>query len=157
MATFAGLSGVTAAGVLSISATASLVSRLGMSLMAEAKGGRFTLFMALMLQTLPTLILLGARGVPGFYTFAVLFGIGYGGEMVGFPIYNRQYYGAEAPLHTIFSWQVAGAMMGMALGGWMGGALFDLTGAYTWSVLAAVGAGFLGMMAALMLPARLSR
>ncbi|MCH8864535.1 MAG: MFS transporter [Chloroflexi bacterium] len=153
MATFAGLSGVTAAGVLSMAAATSMVSRLGMSLLAEAKGGRVTLFLALLLQTLPTLLLLNARDVASFYSFAVLFGLGYGGEMVGFPIFNRQYYGTEAPLQAIFSWQVAGAMGGMALGGWLGGALFDLTGVYTWSVLAAVAAGLLGMAAVAILPA----
>ena len=153
MATFAGLSGVTAAGVLSMSAAFSMVSRLGMSLLAEARGSRVTLFLALVLQTLPTLLLLSARDVVSFYSFAVLFGLGYGGEMVGFPIFNRQYYGTEAPLHSIFSWQIAGAMGGMALGGWLGGALFDLTGVYTWSVLAAVAAGLMGMTTVALLPA----
>ena len=73
--------------------------------------------------------------------------------MVGFPIFNRQYYGVKAPLTTIYSYQMAGAQMGMALGGWLGGALFDLSGVYTWSILASVGAGFLGVIAALVLPA----
>ena len=153
MATFAGLSGVTAAGVLSLATAFSMASRLGMSLLAEARGSRVTLFLALVLQTLPTLLLLSAREVVSFYSFAVFFGLGYGGEMVGFPIFNRQYYGAEAPLHAIFSWQIAGAMGGMALGGWLGGILFDMTGAYTWSVLAAVAAGLLGMAAVAVLPA----
>ena len=72
--------------------------------------------------------------------------------MVGFPIFNRQYYGLNAPLNTIYSYQIAGAMLGMAMGGWIGGALFDWTGIYTWSILVSVGAGLLGVMAALLLP-----
>jgi MFS family permease len=152
MATFAGVSGIAAAGVLSMASASSFISRLGMSLIAEARGGRFTLTLTVLLQTLPTLLLLGAREMPLFYTFAFLFGIGYGGEMVGFPIFNRQYYGMAAPLNAIYSYQMAGAMLGMAVGGWLGGALFDWTGVYTWSILAAVAAGFLGVMAALALP-----
>ncbi|MDP3879834.1 MAG: MFS transporter [Dehalococcoidales bacterium] len=152
MATFVGIAGITAAGVLSVATAASLFSRLGMSFVAEAKGGRFTLALVLLLQTLPTMLLLNAREVPLFYSFALLFGLGYGGEMVGFPIFNRQYYGNNAPLNTIYSYQMAGAMLGMSVGGWLGGTLFDLTGVYTWSVLASVGASMLGMIAALMLP-----
>jgi hypothetical protein len=98
------------------------------------------------------LILLSATDLLSFYSFAFLFGLGYGGEMVGFPIFNRQYYGADAPLNTIYSYQMAGAMLGMAVGGWGAGALFDLTGAYTWGIMASMGGGFLGLSSALMLP-----
>lgn len=152
MATFAGIPGLAASGVLSIVMVISLVSRLGIPIVAEAKGARFTLVLVLLLQTLPILILLSARKLWSFYTFALLFGLGFGGETVGFPIFNRQYYGKDAPLNAIYSYQMAGANLGMALGGWLGGTLFDLTGVYTWSVLAAVGAGFFGVAAALVLP-----
>ncbi len=153
IATFAGISSLAAAGVLSMAVAASAISRFVMSLISEKKGARFTLVLAVLLQTMPTLLLLGASELWSFYTFAVLFGLGYGGEMVGFPIFNRQYYGLKAPLHTIYSYQIAGAMMGMAVGGWIGGALFDWTGVYTWSILASVGAGFSGVAIALLLPA----
>lgn len=152
MATFVGVPGLAASGLLSIAMGISLVSRFGIPLVAGAKGAKFTLVLVLLLQTLPILILLSARELWSFYSFAVLFGLGFGGEMVGFPIFNRQYYGKDAPLNNIYSYQMAGANLGMALGGWLGGALFDLTGTYTWSILAAVGAGFLGVMAAWVLP-----
>ena len=45
-------------------------------------------------------------------------------------------------------------MAGMAVGGWLGGALFDWTGVYTWSILAAVGAGFIGLAFVWALPDR---
>lgn len=154
IATFAGISGITAAGVLSAVFTTSVISRFAMSLVAEAKGARFTLVVAVLLQTLPILLLLSASTVWSFYIFAILFGLGYGGEMVGFPIFNRQYYGVNASLNTIYSYQMAGAMTGMAIGGWIGGALFDWTGVYTWTILVAAGASFLGVMTALILPSR---
>lgn len=40
----------------------------------------------------------------------------------------------------------------MALGGWLGSRLFDLSGAYTWSILASVAVGYLGLPLALSLP-----
>lgn len=152
IATFAGIPSLAAAGILSIVGGTSIISRFGMSLVAETKGARFTLTTAVLLQTLPTLLLLSARKLWSFYSFAFLFGLGYGGEMVGFPLFNRQYYGINAPQNTIYSYQMAGAMLGMAIGGWVGGTLFDWTGVYTWSILAAVSAGFLGVVVALMLP-----
>ena len=42
------------------------------------------------LQTVPVLRLLAATDAWVFYTFAVLFGVGIGGEMGAFPAINRQ-------------------------------------------------------------------
>jgi MFS family permease len=154
IARFAGIPSIAAASVLSVALAASIISRFGMSLVAEVKGGRFTLVLAVLLQTIPTLLLLNATELWSFYSLAFLFGIGYGGEMVGYTIFNRQYYGINAPLDTIYSYQMVGAMLGMAAGGWIGGALFDLTGVYTWSILASIIAGFLGVAFALVLPPR---
>ena len=157
MATFVGLPGIAAAGMLSIATATSIISRFVMSLISEARGPRFTLTLALLLQSLPIIILLSARELHWLYTFAFLFGIGYGGEMVGFPIFNRQYYGLDAPLNTIFAYQMIGASLGMATGGWLGGAMFDWTGSHTWSIITAVGIGLLGVIVAVTLPARVSR
>ncbi len=152
IATFAGVPGLAAAGILSILSATSLFSRFGASILADARGGKFTLSLVLLLQTLPILLLLGASELGRFYSFAFLFGIGFGGEMVGFPIFNRQYYGTRSPLNTIYSYQMAGAMLGMAAGGWLGGVLFDFSGSYTWSIVIAIMASFFGLIVALLLP-----
>lgn len=72
--------------------------------------------------------------------------------MVGFPIINRQLFGAKAPLSSIYSFEIVGASTGMALGGWLGGVLFDISGAYTWAILASAAIGYLGLPLALYLP-----
>lgn len=152
MATFRGIPGVTAAGVLSTIAGASIISRFAFAVLTERLGGRKLLTIALIGQSTPALILLWANEAWVFYLFAVIFGLAYGGEMVGFPIINRQLYGTEAPLSSIYSFEMVGASIGMALGGWLGGMLFDLSGTYQWSVLASVAAGYLGLPFALSLP-----
>jgi MFS family permease len=81
-----------------------------------------------------------------------VFGLSYGGEMVGFPIINKQLFGARAPLGSIFSFQMVGGGTGMALGGWLGGVLFDVSGAYHWSLLASLVVGCVGLPLALALP-----
>ena len=152
MATFKGLSGLEAAGVLSTIAGTSVISRFASSVLTERLGGRAVLTMALIGQSTPVFILFFANDAWVFYLFAVVFGLCYGGEMVGFPIINRQLFGARAPLGSIYSFQMLGAATGMALGGWLGGILFDVSGAYTWSIIASIVLGYLGLPLALALP-----
>ena len=152
MATFQGVSGIEAAGVLGTVSGVSIISRFASSVLAERFGGRAVLTLALIGQSTPILILFFAHDAWVFYLFAVVFGLCYGGEMVGFPIINRQMFGAKAPLSSIYSFQMLGASLGMALGGWLGGALFDVSGSYTWSIFASAALGYLGLPLALALP-----
>jgi predicted MFS family arabinose efflux permease len=152
MAIVKGVSGMEAAGVLSTIAGASAVSRFASALIAARFGGRVLLTLALIGQSAPIFILFFAEEAWAFYAFALIFGLCYGGEMVGFPIINRQLFGAAAPLGTIYSFQMVGAGTGMALGGWIGGFLFDVTGAYTWSIAAAILTTCVGIPLALALP-----
>ncbi|MBI4290248.1 MAG: MFS transporter [Betaproteobacteria bacterium] len=152
MATFKGVSGIEAAGVLSTIAGASIISRFVSSIFTERFGGRTVLALALIGQSTPVLILFFAGDAWVFYLFAVIFGLCYGGEMVGFPIINRHLFGAKAPLSSIYSFQMVGAATGMALGGWLGGVLFDLSGNYNWAIFASVALGYLGLPLALALP-----
>jgi predicted MFS family arabinose efflux permease len=47
---------------------------------------------------------------------------------------------------------MVGASIGMALGGWLGGALFDLNGDYTWALAISIVVGCVGVPLALALP-----
>ena len=152
MATHQGIPGLQAAGVLSTIAGVSIVSRFTFSILTERLGGRTVLTLAVFGQSLSILMLLFATEAWHFYVFAVIFGICYGGEMVGFPIINRQMFGRSAPLSSIFSFEMIGASTGMALGGWIGGVLFDHSGNYTSAILVAAGIGFLALPLALWLP-----
>mgnify|MGYP003340300154 CR=1 FL=1 len=152
MATFKGIPGVEAAGVLATIAGTSVISRFVFSVLAERLGGRTVLTISLLGQALPVIILFFATEAWAFYLFAVIFGLCYGGEMVGFPIINRQLFGAKAPLGSIYSFEMVGASTGMAIGGWLGGGLFDMSGNYTWSLLASLLIGCIGLPLALTLP-----
>ena len=152
MATHHGIPGLEAAGVLSTIAGVSIFSRFAFSLLTERLGGRTVLTLAVLGQSTSILLLLFAHEAWHFYVFAVIFGVCYGAEMVGFPIINRQMFGRAAPLSAIYSFQMVGASTGMALGGWIGGVLFDLSGNYTSAILVAAGIGYLGLPLALGLP-----
>jgi len=152
MATHQGIPGLQAAGVLSTIAGVSIVSRFTFSILTERFGGRAVLSFAVFGQSASILMLLFATEAWHFYAFAMIFGICYGGEMVGFPIINQQMFGRSAPLSSIFSFEMIGASTGMALGGWLGGVLFDHSGNYTSAILVAAGIGFLALPLALWLP-----
>jgi MFS family permease len=152
MATIRGVTPLEAAAVLSTIAGISAFSRFAFAVATDRFGGRTCLTFAMFGQSTSILMLLFASDAWTFYAFAVVFGICYGGEMVGFPIINRQLFGAHAPLGSIYSFEMVGASTGMALGGWLGGVLFDATGAYTTAILVAAAIGYLGVPLSLWLP-----
>src|SRR5450759_2330113 len=78
MATFRGVSGIEAAGVLSTIAGVSIISRFAFSIVTERLGGRAVLAMAVIGQSTSVLILLFASEAWVFYLFAVIFGLCYG-------------------------------------------------------------------------------
>ncbi len=123
-----------AAGLLSVIAGTSIASRFGIPILTAGLGGRASLTLGLLVQSVAILMYLGAGSVPLLYGVSALFGLGLGAEMSGFPVINHRYYGAGAPLSSIHAWEWSGGLVGMALGGWLGGVLFDLSGAYTWSI-----------------------
>src|SRR5688572_28098593 len=152
MAHIAGVPMIEAAGVLSVIAGTSAFSRFAFSILTDRFGGRACLTVAMVGQSTSILILLVATETWMFYAFAAIFGICYGGEMVGFPIINRHLFGANAPLGSIYSFQMVGASTGMALGGWLGGMLFDATGTYTSAIIVAAVIGYLAVPLSLWLP-----
>ena len=86
-----------------------------------------------------------------FYLFAVIFGVGMGGEMTAFPVINRQYYG-HAPMGTTYGWQTLGGGMGMALGLVMGGFIWTQTGNFAGAVLLSFGLSMVGVISIVALP-----
>ena len=64
---------------------------------------------------------------------------------------NNRYY-KKAPFGTPYGWQMFGASLGMGLGGWVGGYLFDITGTYTLTILVSAATSLGGMVSILLLP-----
>jgi len=142
IAVAAGVSVVSAAGVLSTLMAVSVLTRFLTPVVADHLGAKRAMATMFVLQGLPVLMLFWTQELWQFYLFAVIFGIGYGGEGSAFPIINRQYFG-RGPMGRSFGWQQFGAGTGMAVGGWIGGVLYFMFGSYDitviLSVLASVG------------------
>ena len=151
MAVERGISLGAAAGVYGTLTIVSTVTRFLVPVVADRLGSKGAMAVCFALQTFPVLMLLFASDLWMFYLFAVIFGIGIGGEMTAFPIINRQYYG-NAPMGTTYGWQLLGGGMGMALGLVLGGFLWTYTGNYSGAVWLSFGLSAVGVVSIVALP-----
>ena len=139
-----------AAGIVSIFAAVSIITRLLTPVLSERVSPKIVMAVCYFLQGATVLLLLVSDANWQFYLFAVAFGIGYGGEGSVFPLLNSRYY-KDAPLGTVYGWQLFGASLGMALGGWIGGYLYDLTDTYTITIWVAAATSLGGMVSIFLL------
>ncbi len=146
----AGVSLVAAASLITVFSGVSIITRLATPVLSDRFGPKTVMFIAYVLQGVPVAMLFWSGGVWWFVLFAAIFGIGYGGEAGGFPILNRRYYG-HAPVGSAHGFQMFGAGLGMALGGWIGGVVFDLTGGYGWALAISIAASLAGAVSILLL------
>jgi MFS family permease len=149
-ATDEGIMSTHAATLLGVTGAFTVVGRIGAGALADVTGAKAVLLLALVGQTLMAPWLLLSRDPWMFLVFAVVFGLTYGG---GFPIYavlSREYFGV-APVGAVFGSQLLGSMTGMAVGGYLGGLLFDRTGTYSASFLMSLGVGVLSIVLAMSL------
>ncbi len=151
MAEDRGVSQKWAAGLYVTLSVVSTITRFVVPIVADRMGSKGAMAACFLFQSAPVLILFFAQDAWMFYLFAVLFGIGFGGEMSAFPIINRQYYG-NAPLSTAYGWQILGAMLGMALGTGAGGFVWDLTGDYTGTLAISFVLSLVGAVSIFVLP-----
>ena len=146
-----GLSQAAGDWIYIVMTAASTITRFAVPVVSDRVGSKWARGCCFALQTVPLLMLLVAHDAWVFYLFAVLFGIGLGGEMSAFPIINRQYYG-DAPSGTTYGWQTLGGGMGMALGPLLGGYLWDVTGGYNAAVVLSFGLSLAGVISIAALP-----
>ena len=129
-----------AAEMLAIALFTSTVVRLvGGALVVDRFGGLVALLVFSTLQTAAMLFYAVVDGMLALYTVSALFGIGYGGINICYPVLVREHLppaeaGRRLGVILLFG------TLGMALGGWLAGYIFDSTGGYTPAFL--IGATF---------------
>jgi sugar phosphate permease len=125
-----GVDKLAAATVFAISSFASLPGRLGTGLLADRYGSKNILVIWLTMQATAVLLYLFVGDFVGFTTLGLYFGISYGGVMPLYAVVAREYFGARA-LGASYGAIFGLSCLGMGLGAWLGGWLFDSLGAYT--------------------------
>jgi MFS family permease len=106
-----------------------IVSRLVSGAIVDRVGGLWTLLIGSSLQCLALVLFLPADGLWSLYVVSALFGLFQGGIVPSYAIVIREYFSpkeAGARVGTVLMF----TLLGMALGGWMSGKIFDLTGSY---------------------------
>ena len=117
------------AEMLSLMLACGIVSRLISGAICDRIGGLRTLLLGSALQTVALVLFIPFDGMVSLYVISAMFGLFQGGIVPSYAIIVREHFPAAeagARVGTVIMF----TMVGMALGGWMSGKVFDLTGSY---------------------------
>ena len=117
------------AEMLSLMLGFGIVSRLASGWISDRIGGLRTLLLGSVLQGSALLLFFTFNGLVSLYVVSILFGLFQGGIVPSYALIVREHFTpkeAGARVGTV----LMATLFGMALGGWMSGAIFDATGSY---------------------------
>jgi MFS family permease len=117
------------AQMLSLMLGFGVVSRLVSGWICDRIGGRRTLLLGSSLQALALILFLPFDGLASLYILSALFGLFQGGIVPAYAVIIREFFPPEEAGVRVATVLMA-TVFGMALGGWMSGMVFDLTGSY---------------------------
>jgi MFS family permease len=117
------------AQMLSLMLGFGIVSRLVSGWICDRIGGRRTLLLGSSLQALALVLFLPFDGLVSLYILSALFGLFQGGIVPAYAVIIREFFPPEEAGVRVATVLMA-TVFGMALGGWMSGMVFDLTGSY---------------------------
>ena len=124
-----GFGAVRGAQMLSLMLGFGIVSRLLSGWVSDHIGGLRTLLLGSTLQGIALLLFLPFDGMASLYIVSAMFGLFQGGIVPSYALIAREHFAPnEAGMRV--STVLTSTLLGMALGGWLSGAIFDMTGSY---------------------------
>jgi MFS family permease len=117
------------AQMLSLMLGLGIVSRLVSGLICDRIGGLRTLLLGSALQGVALLLFLPFDGLVSLFVISAMFGLFQGGIVPSYAIIVREHFPAAEAGSRVGAVLMC-TLLGMALGGWMSGKVFDLTGSY---------------------------
>src|SRR5439155_14361560 len=120
---------------------------------ADRVGGLRTLLLGSVLQGIALLLFLPFDGLVSLYVVSALFGLFQGGLVPAYPIIVREFF-SPREAGTRVAIVLMATLLGMALGGWLSGAIFDLTGSYRAAFMNGIAWNLLNMSIAIWLLCR---
>jgi predicted MFS family arabinose efflux permease len=132
------------AEMLSLMLAGGIVSRLASGFLADAIGGVRTLLLGSVLQCLALFLFLPFDGMTSLYMLSLLFGLSQGGIVPSYAIIIREYLPAQEAGQRV-GLVIMATLVGMALGGWMSGWIFDATGSYAMAFINGIAWNFLNI------------
>jgi MFS family permease len=122
------------AEMLSVMLAAGVVSRLASGFLADRIGGVRTLLIGSVLQCMSLFFYIPFDGLASLYVVSLVFGLSQGGIVPCYAIIVREYMPATEAGQRV-GIVVMATIVGMALGGWMSGWIYDLSGSYAMAFL----------------------
>lgn len=144
------------AEMLSLMLATGIVSRLLFGWIADRIGALPTLILSSVMQGLSLLLFLPFTGLISLYAVSALFGLAQGGIVPTYALIVRRVFPA-AEAGTRVGLVLSATLLGMALGGWMSGKIYDLTLSYDAAFLNGVGWNLLNLSVAVFLWWQLDR
>ena len=138
------------AEMLSLMLACGIVSRLVSGAICDRIGGIRTLLLGSVMQGIALLMFLPFDGLVPLYVVSAMFGLFQGGIVPSYAIIVREHFptaNVGASTGTI----IMASLVGMALGGWLSGKIFDLSGSYHAAFLNGVAWNALNLMITLWL------
>jgi MFS family permease len=126
------------AEMLSVMLVFGIVSRVGSGFVSDRIGGLRTLIVGSLAQGVALVLYLGFDGLFSLYVVSALFGLFQGGIVPSYALIVREFFPAREAGARI-GLVITATMAGMALGGWMSGAIYDITGSYQAAFLNGIG------------------
>ena len=126
------------AEMLSLMLGFGIVSRMASGWIADRIGALRTLLLGSVLQAIALALYIPFDGLFGLYAVSAFFGLVQGGIVPMYPLIVRDYFAASQAGARV-SLVLMATVFGMALGGWMTGAIFDWTGSYRAAFMNGVG------------------
>jgi MFS family permease len=122
------------AEMLALMLAGGVASRLVSGLVADRIGGVRTLLIGSFAQMMALALYLPFDGLASLYVVSLVFGLSQGGIVPSYAIIVREYLPPEEAGRRVGAVLMA-TVLGMALGGWMSGEVYDLTGSYAMAFL----------------------
>ncbi|SFU40817.1 Cyanate permease [Methylobacterium sp. 174MFSha1.1] len=141
------------AEMLSLMLGFGIVSRVASGFLADRIGGLPTLLVGSVLQGVALLLYLAFDGLTSLYVISALFGLFQGGIVPAYAIIVRELFPASEAGGRV-GIVIMATLFGMALGGWLSGVIFDLTGSYAAAFANGVGWNLLNVAISLWLVQR---
>ena len=135
------------AEMLSLMLGCGVISRLTFGVVLDRLGGLKTLLIGSALQGMALALYLPFDGLVSLYVISAVFGLGQGGIVPSYAYIVRELFPAREAA-TRVGLTLSATLVGMALGGWMSGAIFDLTGSYQAAILNGIGWNILNLLIA---------
>ncbi|WP_293948518.1 MFS transporter [Sneathiella sp.] len=120
---------VAGAEMLSVMLAGGIVSRLLSGFLADRIGGVRTVLLGSFLQCLALFLYIPFNGLASLYMVSLIFGLSQGGIVPSYAIIVREYLPAREAGERV-GLVIMMTVIGMALGGWLSGLIYDLTGSY---------------------------